>query len=87
MDFIRYIGEAVIYGRLVFVVTIDLIADVYLYYKALFNLEAGPEFRYEPGIGYSYYDPTEDISEAHKLHPYIGLEQFIKDWIDTYPQG
>jgi hypothetical protein len=67
--------------------TTDRVAAIYQAYSAVFDLQCGPDYRYDPASGYGYYDPSEGIPESKKLHTYVSRERFITDWIEAHPQG
>jgi hypothetical protein len=67
--------------------TIESITAVFQTYSAVFDVQYGPDVRYDPNNGYSYFDPAEGIPESKKLHTYVSRERFIADWIEAHPQG
>lgn len=72
---------------LTIIVAIDIVVSLYMKYRAIFALNVGPDFRYDPQKGYRYTDLMEGISESRALFPYLGRDKFLKDWIEDNPQG
>ena len=49
------------------------------------ELDTGPDYRYDPSVGYRYYQPEEGISESHALFGYLPRQRFLEDWREQHP--
>ncbi|MFN8613225.1 MAG: hypothetical protein U0931_37150 [Vulcanimicrobiota bacterium] len=64
---------------------LDLISEILTRQLEGVELDTGPDYRYDPSVGYRYYQPEEGISESHALFGYLPRQRFLEDWREQHP--